>query len=140
MSRVKPRLIELMVDAVDVSDQISRAVIGSAAADGGFLSFAAARSGGDRDYTLNMTIAQDHAVGTLWDLIWTGAGTEVDGVYAPFGNAAPSADEPHYNFTAIVSEPDGDFLGGEATLSNSAVATIQVSWKLTGKPTKDVTP
>lgn len=136
MAKVNPRLIELMVEAVDRSDEISSAVIASAAADGDWLSFAMARSGGGRDYVLNMTVAQDHASGTLLDLIWTGAGTEVEGIYAPYGNVTASVGEPHYEFTAVVSEPDGDFLGGEATLSTSAVASIDVSWKLTAKPTK----
>ena len=136
MARVIPRLISLEVDEVDRSDEVSKAVITAGASDTDFMSFLAARSGGSRDYALDMTIAQDHASGTLWDLIWTGAGTEVDGIYAPYGNAVASVSQPHYGFTAVVSEPDGDFLGAEATDSTSAVAVVEVSWKLTGKPTK----
>lgn len=136
MARVTPRLISLEVETIDRSDEISKAFIASAASDSDFVSFLAARSGGARDYTLQMTVAQDHASGTLWDLIWTGAGTEVDGVYAPYGNAVASASQPHYSFTAVVAEPDGEFLGAEATDSTSAVATVDVEWKLTGKPTK----
>lgn len=136
MTKVSPRLIVLEIDSVDVSDQVSSATITSAASDSDFMSFADARSGGSRDYALNMTIAQDHAASTLWDAIWTGAGDEIEGVYAPYGNATPSAGQPHYSFTAIIAEPDGDFLGGEATDSTNAVATIDVVWKLTGKPTK----
>ncbi|HWI43266.1 MAG TPA: hypothetical protein VNS81_06570 [Nocardioides sp.] len=136
MARVIPRLISLEVDEVDRSDEISKAVITAGASDTDFMSFLAARSGGSRDYALTMTIAQDHASGTLWDLIWTGAGTEVDGIYAPYGNTTPSTGQPHYGFTAVVSEPDGDFLGAEATDSTSAVAVVEVEWKLTAKPTK----
>lgn len=136
MTRVNPRLISLDVDSVDRSDEVSKAVITSAKADDSFLSFLAARSGGERDYALAMTIAQDHASATLWDLVWTGVGTEVDGVYAPYGNEIPSDSQPHYEFTAVVAEPDGDFLGGEANSSTKAVATVDVTWALTGKPTK----
>lgn len=136
MARVSPRLISLDVSGTDRSNEVSKAVIAAAAAASDFTTFAEARSGGGREYALNMTIAQDHASGTLWDLIWTGNGTEVSGTYAPYGNAAPSVTEPHYDFTAVVAEPDGDFLGGEANSSTTAVATIEVSWKLTGKPTK----
>jgi hypothetical protein len=138
MAKVKPRLIALDVEGVDRSDEVSKAVIAAAAADSDFTSFAAARGGGSRQYALNMTIAQDHAAATLWDLIWTGAGTDVDGVYAPYGNEAPSAAQPHYGFTATVSEPDGDYLGAEANSSTTAVATVEVSWALTGKPVKIV--
>lgn len=138
MAKVSPRLISLTVDSVDRSDEVSRAVITSGAADTDFMSFAQARAGGARQYALSMTIAQDHASATLWDLIWTGAGTEVDGVYAPYGNATATPTQPHYEFTAKVAEPDGDFLGGEATDSTSSVATVDVSWDLTAKPTKVV--
>lgn len=134
MARVKPRLIELTVDDVDRSDEISKAVIQSGPSDADFMSFKEAREAGARDYTLNMTIAQDHASGTLWDLIFTGAGSSVSGVYAPYGNELPAVGMPHYGFTATVSEPDGDFLGGEATDSTKAVATIEVTWDLDGKP------
>ncbi|MFT4010870.1 MAG: hypothetical protein QM655_12610 [Nocardioidaceae bacterium] len=136
MARVVPRLIAIYVDEIDRSDEVAKAIISADDADSGFLSFLAARSGGDRAYALDMIIAQDHGTGTLWDLVWTGAGTEVSGVYAPYGNETPSDAEPHYGFTAVVSEPDGDFLGGEANTSTAAVATIEVIWPLTGKPTK----
>ena len=136
MARVIPRLISLEVDEVDRSDEVSKAVITAGPSDADFMSFLAARSGGSRDYALTMTIAQDHASGTLWDLIWTGNGTEIDGIYAPYGNIAPTVSQPHYGFTAIVTEPDGDFLGAEATDSTSAVAIVEVVWELTGKPTK----
>lgn len=136
MARVIPRLISLDVETIDRSDEVSSVKITSAPADSDFMSFAEARSGGSREYALAMTIAQDHASATLWDLIWTGSGTEVDGTYAPYGNAVASVSQPHYDFTAVVSEPEGDFLGAEATDSTTAVATIEVEWKLTGKPTK----
>lgn len=136
MTRVAPRLIELDVDTVDRSGEVSKAEITSAESDADFLSFADARSGGGRDYALAMTVAQDHASDTLWDLIWTGAGTEVDGKYAPYGNAVASVTQPHYTFTAIVSEPDGRLMGSESNKSPSAVATVDVVWKLTGKPAK----
>jgi hypothetical protein len=136
MARVTPRLIALEVDAVDRSDEVSKAEITSAAKSSDFTSFAEARNGGGREYALVMTIAQDHASATLWDLIWTGAGTEIDGVYAPHGNETPTVSQPHYGFTAVVAEPDGRMLGGEANSSTTAVATIDVTWALTGKPTK----
>ncbi|HET6874650.1 MAG TPA: hypothetical protein VFH70_07720 [Acidimicrobiales bacterium] len=136
MPKVSPRLISLTVDGTDRSDEVSKATIASAAADAGFVTFAQARSGGGRDYTLNMTIAQDHASGTLWDLVFTGSGTDVDGVYAPYGNAVPTVAQPHYSFTATVAEPDGDMWGAEADASTTAVATVDVKWTLTGKPVK----
>lgn len=140
MTRVTPRLIALDVEGTDRSDEISKAVISSAASSADFMSLAEARSGGKRDYVRAMTIAQDHASGTLWDLVWTGAGTEVTGTYAPHGNAEASVEEPHFDFTASVREPDGDFLGAEANPSLTEVATIEVAWPLVGKPAKRTAP
>lgn len=136
MTQVSPRLIAITVDDEDRSEEVSKAVISSGASDSDFLSFASARGAGKRDYVLNMTLAQDHAAGTLHSLMWTAPGSEVTGIYAPYGNEAASVAQPHFSFTAIVSEPDGDFLGGEATDSTSAVATNDVAWKLTGRPIK----
>jgi hypothetical protein len=140
MARVSPRLIELDVDGVDRSDEVSKARITSGAADSDFLTFSEARGAGSRQYRLSFTCAQDHASDTLWDIIWTAAGTEIDGVYAPYGNAVPSAGQPHYEFTAVVSEPDGDLMGADANRSTTAVATIDVVWDLTAKPAKVVAP
>jgi hypothetical protein len=134
--RVSPRLIALNVDGVDRSDEVSKAEIHAAPKSSDFTSFAEARSGGGREYFLDQTIAQDLASATLWDLIWTGAGTEVDGVLAPYGNELPTVDQPHLEFTAVVAEPDGRLLGGEANSSTSAVATIDVRWALLAKPNK----
>ena len=136
MGRVRPRLIALYVDGVDRSNEVSKAVITSAPTDADWQSMQEQRQGGARDYALNMVIAQDHATGTLFDLIWTEPGSLVAGVYAPDGNAEATAGSPHFDFEAKVSEPDGDFLGAEGSSSTTAVATNEVTWALTGKPTK----
>ena len=136
MSRVKPRLIALEVDGVDRSDEVSKSIITSRPASDGFRSLASSRGAEDREYMLEMTIAQNHASGTLWDLIWTGAGTYVDGIYAPYGNETASETQPHYSFTANVSEPDGDFLGAESNRATNAVAVIEVAWELSEKPVR----
>lgn len=136
MSKVGTRLVQLKVDAVDRYDEVSGARITSAESDSDFLTFKQAKEGGARDYALKFTAAQDHVADTLWDLVWTGAGTEVDGIYIPYGNAAPSITQPHYTFTAVVSEPDGDLMGGDADSSTTAVMVIECEWALTGKPVK----
>lgn len=136
MARVAPRLIALEVDGLDRSDEVSKAEITAAPAGSDFLTFSEARAGGGRDYALAMTIAQDHASETLWDLIWTGSGSEVAGVYSPYGNETPSVSQPHYGFIAVVAEPDGRLLGAEANASTTAVATVDVVWALNAKPEK----
>ena len=136
MAQLGTRLLKLEIDAVERSAEVSNARITSGESDSDFLTFADAAAGGARQYNLSFTAAQDAVAATLWDLIWTGAGDEVDGTFIPYGNAVPSATQPHYEFTAVVSEPNGDLLGGEANTSVTARFTIDCEWKLTGKPTK----
>lgn len=140
MARVNPRLLVLEMGAAaaetDRSLELSKIEFHSAEADVEFVSFEEARQGGARTYTAQLTIAQDHATGTLWTEIWDNAGETLSGIYAPYGNATPSASQPHYSFVATISEPDGLLMGGEATSSTRAVASVEVEWELQAKPTK----
>lgn len=136
MAGLGTRLLKLEIDSEDVTAQVSVVKITTGEADSDFVTFADAANGGNRQYNLVFTAVQDLVAGTIWDTIWTAAGTEVSGVVNPYGNATPSATQPHYEFTAVVSEPDGDFLGGEANVSTSARMTFEATWALTGKPTK----
>jgi len=138
MARVAPRLVALFLatSSTDRSDEVSKVEITSAASDSDFQSFLESRSGGARDYAIELTIAQDHASATLWDTIWTGAGTTVTGKYAPYGNATATVSQPHYTFSAVVSEPDGRLMGGESNSNTRAVATVDLKWALTAKPVK----
>lgn len=144
MARVNPRLIVVMAgdtgSETDRSLELSNAQFHSAEADIEFVSFEEARQGGARTYTAQLTIAQDHATGTLWREVWDNAGDTISGIYQPYGNAVPSATQPHYEFTAVISEPDGLLMGGEATTSTRAVASIEVEWELNGKPTEVTAP
>jgi len=130
------RLLKISINDIDVTAQVSKAVITSKASDSDFLTFADAASGGARDYQLEFIAAQDTTTGTLWDQVFSSAGSSVDCVLMPYGNSTPSATEPHFEFTAVISEPEGDFLGGEANSSTSSRMKIECAWDLTGKPTK----
>lgn len=130
------RLLKLEIGASEVTAQVSRSVVTSGAADSDFLTFEDAANGGARQYNLEFTAVQDVTTGTVWDKIWTAAGTEVACTLMPHGNATPSVTEPHYEFTAVVTEPDGDFLGGEANVSTTARFTFEGVWPLMAKPVK----
>lgn len=137
MARISGRLLTLEIDGVDYSDQASNASVNSAESDSDFLSFADAASGSARDYTLVMTVAQDLAVGTLWREIFDNPGDTVPFTIAPYGNATATASQPHVVGSAVISEPDGTFVGGESTLSTTAAHTVEVEWRMTGKFTLD---
>jgi hypothetical protein len=136
MAGVGTRLLTLTVGGTSMTSQVSRAVITSGESDSDFTTFADAAAGGSRQYNLEFTAVQDMVASTLWDKIWSSPGTEVAFVLAPYGNATPSATQPHFSGTAVVKEPDGDFIGGEADVSTTARMTTECVWPLTGKPTK----
>lgn len=138
MARVSPRLLVLEMGAegaeTDRSAELAKIEFHGAEADVEFVSFEEARQGGARTYTAQLTMTQDHATGSLWQEIFSNTGEKLSGVYAPYGNAAPSVAQPHYSFTATISEPDGLLMGGEATSSTRAVASVEVEWELDAKP------
>lgn len=136
MAALGTRSLKLSLGGTDYTAQVSKGVITSNPADSDFVTFADAANGGAREYKLEAVAVQDAATGTFWDKVWTAAGTTVAGVLMPYGNTAPSVTQPHYAFNAVITEPDGDLIGGEADSSATARMTIEVSWTLTGKPTK----
>lgn len=139
MSALGTRKLTLTIDGEEVAPQVSRAIITSAATDSDFVSFADAAAGGGRDYKLALTFVQDAEDGSLWDLVWSAAGTDVPVIVRPYGNAAASVTEPHFSGTVTIVEPEGDLLGGEANASPSARFVTETEWQFIAKPTKVTT-
>lgn len=138
MAGIDKRLLKISVAGTDYTAQVSKAVITSGESDSDFVTFADAAAGGAREYKLEFTAVQDAAAASLWDKVWSAAGTTVACILKPYGNAAASATQPHYSFNAVVSEPDGDLIGGEADSSVTARQVIECAWTLEAKPTKVV--
>lgn len=136
MTQLGTRALVLTIAGTDYTAQVSKAVITSAEADSDFVTFAAAAAGGAREYALEFTAVQDLATTTLWDKVWTAAGTTVAYLIKPYGNAAASVAQPHYSGNLTITEPDGDFIGGEADASTSARFVFECKWILDAKPTK----
>lgn len=136
MAALGTRLLTLSIGGTDYSAQVSKTVITSNPADSDFTTFAQAAAGGGREYRLEFTAVQDLATTTLWDKVWTVPGTTVAGLLKPYGNSAASVSQPHYTFNATITEPDGDFIGGEADASTTSRMTFECSWVLDAKPTK----
>lgn len=141
MTQLGTRLLTLDVGGDDFTAEVSDVRIVSGAADSDFVSFAAAASGGARKYSLAFTAVQDPATSTLWDKIWTSAGTTVAFILKPAGSGdmGPTPEQPHFTGNAVISEPDGDLLGGAANTSTTARFTFAASWECTAKPTRVTT-
>lgn len=138
MAALGTRLLTLSVGGVDHTAQVSNVRIVSAEGDSDFVSFADAAAGGSRTYTLAFTAVQDVATSTLWNTMWTAAGTSVAVIVKPAGGTTASATNPHFTGNVIVKEPDGDLLGGEANASATAKFTFECEWEFTAKPVRVV--
>jgi hypothetical protein len=136
VAAIGTRKLTLTIDGDEVAPEVSSAIINSAESDSDFVSFASAAAGGGRDYTLALTFVQDAQAGSLWDKVWTAAGTDVAVIVRPYGNATPTATQPHFSGDVTITEPDGALLGGEADASTTARFTTEVEWVFTDKPTR----
>jgi hypothetical protein len=123
---------------VNYTDAISTAKVTTAESDTDFVTFADAAAGGAREYTLEATIVQDLATAALWRKTFDATGTDVPFKLWPNGkpvSGTPTVTQPSVNGTVQITEPDGDWIGGDADKSVTARFTAEVAWKLLAKPT-----
>lgn len=135
MARLGTRSLTLTIGGTDYTAEVSKAVITSGESDSDFTTFADAASGGSREYRLEITAAQDLAASSFWTQVFSNTGNTVAFLLKPYGNATPTVTQPHVQGNCILSEPDGDFIGGEADSSASAAMTIETSFVCTERPT-----
>jgi len=135
LANVDKRALKITIDSVEYTGKISNGSVTAADSQNSFVTFEDAAAGGLKDWFLNLTLAQDAATGALWRKIWDETGTDVPFELRPYGNATPTATEPHFTGTATISLPDGDVLGGDADADPTAVQTVTVQWKCLAKPT-----
>jgi hypothetical protein len=138
MAALGKRTLVISIGGTDYTADVSKVVVTSGAADSDFTSFADAAAGGAREYKLEFTARQDLVAGTLWDKVFTTPGTSAAVLIKPYGGAAATATNPHFTANATITEPDGDFIGGEADASTTARQTFECSWVLAAKPVRVV--
>lgn len=138
MAHVKSRFIGVYEDGAvltDLAPQLSKLELVPSDADGGFVSFAAARAGGVKDYTAQGTIPQDYAATSLYMRMRTTPGDDLVLVYAPYGNAEPTVAQPHELWPVTMDLPNSVIAGGESSTSPNAVPVVEVAWPCTADPT-----
>jgi hypothetical protein len=142
MTQVNKRHAVLIVDDIDYTDSVSTAKITSAETDSDFVPFSVAAAGGGRDYFLAMTLVQDPAAASLWDLMWSQGGADLPFELWPNGKPVDeiaTTSQPRFTGTATVKDPDGDVLGGDADPSPSARQVTEVEWQCVAKPLRETT-
>lgn len=138
VNRATTRLLKLTIDGVEWTAQCTAARITTAAADSSLTTFADAATGGARAYSLTFTGVSDYQASSLWDEIFSHAGSTVAYILAPYGVAA-SATAPTFTGNVTIQENDGDFIGGDANASTSSFFTFDAVWPCTAKPTRTTT-
>jgi hypothetical protein len=131
------RKLVLRVDGTDFTDSVSNVRLIAGEKDSDFMSFAEAAAGGAREYKLALTLKQATDTTSLWYYAWSEAGSDVAVEVWPNGYNSGTATStyPKFSGTVTITEPDGDFLGGEANKSATAKFTSEVEWTFTAKPT-----
>jgi hypothetical protein len=125
----------------DYTAEVSDVRIKTEESDSDFVTFTEAAAGGARKYTLGMTLRQDSATVALWYKAWAEAGQTAPYEVWPAGRPAggtPTAAQPRFVGSVVIVEPEGDFVGGEADKSATAVFTTEVEWQTTAKPTLQI--
>ena len=142
MARIVLTNVGVVIGAVDLSDHVASVTISStydvlettAFAGGNVPQAAKTRIAGLVDNSVTLEFHQDFAAGEVEQSIYPLLGTSVACSIKPLTDSAPAADNPAYQFNALISE---------WTPLNGAVgelATASVTWPITGAITKDVTP
>jgi len=131
------RSLVFRVNNADFTATVSKVRVKSGETDADFVSFADAAAGGLRKYKLVMTLKQDNAATALWFFAWSASGQTVPYEVWPNGrpvNGVATPTQPKFTGSAVVMEPDGDFIGGDADASPTKYFTADFEWDLTAKP------
>ena len=100
--------------------------------DGDYITFANASTGDTSQWFLRGTMYDDYAADSLWTLAWLNSGQVVPFLIKPYGNAAASADQPHFSGNVKISRKPG--IGGEAAEAHET----EIEWEIEGVPTRVV--
>ena len=142
MARIVLTNVEVLVGAVDLSDHVASVTISTtydvldttAFAGGNVPAAARSRIAGLADNSVTLEFHQDFAAGEVEQTIYPLLGTSAAVKVKPVASSLAGADNPIYEFNALISE---------WTPLNGAVgelATASVTWPISGAITKDVTP
>jgi hypothetical protein len=131
----KPQ-ITLGAPGVDHSADVTTWNIENDEADADVVTFEDAAEGGGRQFFLRGTAVQSTQSAAFWRYVWENSGEEgVPYTIAPHGNAAPTADEPHFVGTLTIGPKPT--IGAEASTSRTSASTFDFEFEIDGEPTMD---
>lgn len=132
-NKYKGKSLSITVGAVEYNMDLTSVVLQNEEADDDATTFADLADGGAVQWFFEMEAVSDYNAGSLWSFLWTSAGTnDIAFVFKPYGNATPTANQPHFTGTLNVgSKPP---VGGTA----NEVFTFEARLDVNGEPVKVV--
>jgi len=129
-TRIKGKAGLFKLAGTDYSIDCTSILLTSEDADNDTVTFCEVGTGG-KTWKFEVEAIQSTAAGSLWNYLWTSAGTlNVAYIYAPHGNATASTTQPH--FTGNVDLPGKPDIGGEA----DTTYTFSIEIPCTAEPTR----
>lgn len=131
MAKYKGKDLSLAFDTTEeINIEATSVLMSNEEADEDVTTFADVAAGGARQWFFEITAVSDYGDGSFWSFLWDNAGTDVDYLFKPYGNAAASISQPH--FSGTVSCPAKPPVGGEA----GSVFTFETRMEIVGEPTR----
>ena len=129
-TRIKGKAGLFKLAATDYSIDCTSIELTSDDADNDTVTFCEVGTG-VKQWKFEVEAIQSTAAGSLWNYLWTSAGTAgVAFIYAPHGNATATTAQPHFTGTATL--PGKPNIGGEA----DTTYTFNVEILCDAEPTK----
>jgi len=133
-TKITGKSLTLDIDGSEYNcDATSITLLNEESDDNDAVTFCEAGAGSNVTWYLDITAVVSTDADSLWTYLWDNAGTTgVAFEFAPFGNATPTATQPH--FTGTVELPSEPAIGGDP----SASWTFETRLTLEAAPTKAV--
>lgn len=129
--RIKGNQLLLTIGGKDYWADCSECSIEPGKADKDTMTFADAANGAAASYDLKFKAVQSTDPNSFWSFVWDHSGETLPFVYAPHGNAAPTADKPHFIGNVTVGAKPK--IGGAA---GDKPYDFEEEWAIEGTPEK----
>lgn len=128
--KINGRNLSLMFDGTtEFSADGTSVVLDNEEGDTDSQTFEELSEGAARQWFFQITARSDFSADSFWRLLWQNAGQDIPFLFKPEGNAAASADQPHWSGTATVTAKPP--IGGQAGSNWTYDARLDV----VGEPT-----
>lgn len=130
MAKYKGKDLSLLIDAEEVNLEGTAILLENEEADTDAITFAELAAGTPLQWFFTITAVADYGSGSFWSTLWDNAGSDVAFVLKPYGNATPTAAQPHFTGNATINAKPP--VGGSA----NEVFTFEARLDVVGEPVR----